>query len=254
MILLSRRAAGWAVTLAAWVLLLGACQAAGPPPPVATATPRTFMLLSELQAAGTPATSTATTIVGYLVVRPDGAVLVDGLTFDAGGAVRILDTGSAPVWLGAEALASLRGNLRSAGQIEYASVLARGTLLGPGAYGTGGRYRFQLDAPELAQLPPTETTVGALLDRPAEAQGQLVRVIGGLLVRDTAGLLIDALGPGGIPAPAARQIKLRGPIRDQALLGQLRGAPSGSVRFGQVQIEGVLRGGALVPMAITIVS
>jgi hypothetical protein len=54
--------------------------------------------------------------------------------------------------------------------------------------------------------------------------------------------------------PKARQIKLRAPIRDRALLGRLNGVSGGSIRFGQVQAEGLWQGGVLIPLSISLVT
>jgi hypothetical protein len=133
-------------------------------------------------------------------------------------------------------------------------VLVRGRLAGPGAYGAGEKYRYQLVPANLEPLAVLETSVSDLLDQPASYEGRLVRVVGGLLVRERAGLLVDRLGPGGLPEPKARQIKLRAPLGDPALLGRLKGAAGGPVRFGQVQVEGFWRAGALAPISFAVVT
>ena len=232
---------------------LAACQEVPPSqPPVATSWPAPLTLPGDLLRAS-PASNAEITTGGYLIDNADGAALVDGLTFEADGSPRPLATDVAPIWLG-DSAASLRGVLRVAGSVRYGAVLARGRLEGPGKFGPAGKYRYQLASARLAPLAVVETTIGELLDRPASYAGRLVRIVGGLLVRDQSALLVDRLGAGGLPAPKARQIKLRTPLRDQPLLDRLKGAPGGAVRFGQVQIEGFMRGSALAPIAITLVS
>ncbi len=47
--------------------------------------------------------------------------------------------------------------------------------------------------------------------------GQAVRVTGALVASASEAVLVEALDPGGVPAPQARQVKLRAPLRDAAL-------------------------------------
>jgi hypothetical protein len=156
--------------------------------------------------------------------------------------------------LGAEAADALGGALHSAGGVRYAPVLARGRWEGPGAYGAAGKYRYQLVSARLERLSVQDATVGELIDRPTSYDGRLIRVAGGLLVHEQSALLVDRLGPGGVPAPDARQVKLRAPLADRALLDRLKGPAGGAVRYGQVQIEGFWRAGALVPLSISIIT
>jgi hypothetical protein len=98
-------------------------------------------------------------------------------------------------------------------------------------------------------MSPEETNIVTLLDNSAAYEGRLVRIAGGLLARDATALLVDRLSVGGLPAPGARQVKLRGPLRDQALLGRLQRTSNGAIHFGQVQVEGFWRSGQLTPLA-----
>lgn len=237
----------------ALVLLLVACSDAGAPARPATPTPLAFTPLTDALARGAPDPGVDLTTIGYVVVDGDGASLNDGLSFSAGPTPRPLSEPNR-VWLGAGAADSLGGALRTAGALRYTAAVARGRLVGPGAYGPGGRYRYQISAPQLQPLAPEETSIALLLDNPALYEGRLVRIAGSLLTRSSSALLVDHLGSGGIPAPGARQIKLRGPLRDQALLDRLPGGSSGGVRFGPVQIEGFWRGGALTPLSLSPIS
>lgn len=231
------------------VLLLAACSDAGAPVRLpASPTPLAFTPLGDALARGAPASGDLIT-VGYIVVDAAGAWLTDGLSFSAGPTPQPL-SGADQVWLGPAAPSGLDAGLRAAGTLRYAAVVARGKLDGPGAYGPGGRYRYQISAPQLQPLAAQETTVAALLDNSALYEGRLVRIAGSLLARSNSALLIDRLGPGGLPAPGARQIKLRGPLRDQALLNRLQVASGGAIHFGPVQIEGLWRGGALLPLSL----
>ena len=238
---------GWLLALA----LLSACDLASAPEPLPPSpTPPTFMLLADALAAGAPASGAPAAIGGYLLADTAGAWLVDGLVFDAAGQARPLEPGAAPVWLGASPPGV---SLRDAGSLRYAAVLVRGVIAGPGEYGPAGRYQYQVAAPNVTPLSPLETSLAELLAQPGAYEGRLVRLVGGLLVRDTAALLVDRLGAGGLPEQGAVQIKLRGGLRDPQLLAELRSAPSGVVRFGQVQIEGVVRGAVLAPLSISLV-
>ncbi len=237
------------------VLVLSACQDADAPvqlPP--TATPILFVLMPDLLTTSQPAENQSITTIGYVLADQTGAILVDAVVFDPSGKPRPLDTGTTPLWLGADVPAKLQGLLRAAGNVEYASVVARAHLSEPGGYGPSGQYRYRLTDPILQPLAAQETTIADLLNSPVAYQSQLVRMVGGLLIRETSALLVDKLGPGGIPEPKARQIKLRAPINDQAVLARLKSAPSGAVHFGQIQIEGLWRDGTLTPLSITIIS
>jgi len=66
--------------------------------------------------------------------------------------------------------------------------------------------------------------------------------------------LVERLGAGGIPEPDVRQVKLRGPLRDQALITHLKRAATNAIYFGQVQVEGFWHDGQLTPLAILPIS
>jgi hypothetical protein len=213
-----------------------------------------FTLMDSLVVGGAPAGEQDITTVGYVLVDQAGAALVEAIVFDAAGTPQPLATETTPIWLGPDARAQVQQALRGPASAQYAAAIARGRLSGPGGFGPGGRYQYQLNQPALTPIVAEETTIADLLGRPAGYESRLVRLVGGLLVRDSSALLVDQLGAGGLPAPKAQQIKLRGPVRDQQLLARLKGAPNGAVRFGQIQIEGLWIGGTLAPLAITIVT
>jgi hypothetical protein len=238
-------------------VLLAACQDAGalepsqqPPAP----TPVAFIPIDDLLAAGATAAPREATTAGYLLVDRAGAILVNGVSFTADGAPRLIEGDENQIWLGAGIGTTLKGQLRAAGELQFATVRARGRLEGPGGYGPNNRYRYQIKDPSIELLAARETTIGNLLDDPAGNEGWLVRLNGGLIARDSSALLVEQLGPGGLPAPKARQIKLRAPLHDRELLGRLKGAPGGAIRFGQVQVEGFWRGGTLIPLSIVLVT
>ena len=233
-----------------FILLLVACgDIVSPPTLPPTPTPLTFTPLDELLGRNMPLAGAEITTVGYVVVDAAGARLLDGMSFSAGEAPQPLP-GIGRVWLGTEIVRSLGGLLQRTGGVRYSVVVARGRLQGPGVFGPDGSYRYQLNDPRLQTLTHEETSISALLDNAAAYEGRLVRVAGGLLARKDSALLVEQLGTGGLPAPGTRQIKLRGPLQDVALLGRLKRTSNSAIHFGQVQIEGFWRAGQLAPLAI----
>jgi hypothetical protein len=236
------------------VFVLVACgDIVSPPALPPTPTPLAFTPLGELLGRNMPAAGAEITTIGYVVVGDTGARLLDGMSFSAGAAPQPL-AGVSQVWLGTDVVGSLGGLLQHAGDVRYAVVVARGRLEGPGTYGPEGNYHYQLNNPRLQTLTHEETSIAALLDNTTAYEGRLVRVAGGLLARKDSALLVEQLGAGGLPAPGTRQIKVHGPLRDTALLKQLKHTPNGAIHFGQVQIEGLWRGGQITPLAILPVS
>jgi hypothetical protein len=232
------------------VLLLVACgDIVSPPALPPTPTPLIFTPLDDLLGRNMPLTGAEVSTVGYVVVDDAGARLLDGMSFSAGDAPQPL-SGAGQVWLGADIVRSLGGLLQRTGGVRYAVVVAHGRLEGPGVYGPDGNYRYQLIDPRLRTLTHEETSITALLDNAVAYEGRLVRVAGGLLAHKDSALLVEQLGAGGLPAPGTRQLKLRGPLHDVALLGRLKRTPNGAIHFGQVQIEGFWRDGQLAPLAI----
>jgi hypothetical protein len=232
---------------------LTACSYAAPPAgPPPSPTPISFTPIEKVLAPQSAGSEVST--AGYVLVADAGAELVDGVSFSVGTTPQPLAGVEARIWLGGDVVPSLKGALRSAGAVRYAIVLARGRLDGPGNYGPGGVYRYQISAPKLQPLSPEETTIATLIDHSAAYDGRPVRVLGALLSRADSALLIEKIGTGGIPAPKARQVKIHGPIHDKAMLDRLQGAPGGAIRYGQVQVEGFWRDGMLVPLSIVIIT
>jgi hypothetical protein len=237
------------------LLLLVACGEVSSFPQIPpTPTPLVFTPLGDLLGRTLPVAGVEITTVGYVVTDDAGVRLLDGLSFSAGAAPQPLSDSAAQVWLEAESVRTLDGLLQSAGAIRYAVVLARGRIEGPGVYGPGGGYGYRMSDVQLQTIAPEETNIAMLIGATAAYEGRLVRVTGGLLARSNSALLVERLGSGGIPEANARQLKLRGPIRDQALLGRLKSAAGGAIHFGQVQVEGFWRGGQLTPLAILPIS
>jgi hypothetical protein len=237
------------------LLLLVACGDVSAPvelPP--TPTPLVFTTMGDVLGRNLPLSGAEITTIGYVIVDEAGARLLDGLSFSAGPTPQPLSQAAGQIWLGTDVVRALGGLLQRAGDLRYAVVLAHGRLVGPGVYGPDGSYRYQMNEPRLQMLAPEETSIATLLDNSTAYEGRLVRVAGGLLTRADSALLVERLGSGGLPAPNARQIKLRAPLRDQALLSRLNGSPNGAIHFGQVQVEGFWRGGALTPLSLLPIS
>jgi hypothetical protein len=238
------------------LLMLVACGEVVTPPPDVPPTPTqlVFTPIAELQQRNLPATGTTISTIGYVVVTDAGAILLDGLTFSEGDTPQPLSSPSIQIWLGGEIIRSLGGFLQRAGTVRYAIVLARGKFEGPGLFGPNGSYRYRLTEPRLQTLAPEDASIAALLDNSKSYEGRVVRVVGSLLARSDEALLVERLGAGGLPEPEARQLKLRGPLRDRPLLTRLKHTSNSAIFFGQVQAEGIWRGGQLTPLALIPVS
>jgi hypothetical protein len=188
-------------------------------------------------------------IGAYLLIDASGARLVAGLSFSAGTTPLSTDPPGRQVWLDPDdRLADIVRRAQPSGDAQYLAVAVSGDLEGPGAFGPEGAFGYRMRAPTLTPLPWQETTVALLAALPPS--GQAVRVTGALVASAGEAVLVEALDPGGAPAPQARQVKLRAPLRDAALLARLTAAPGGAVRYGMVQVEGIWHDGALVPLGI----
>jgi hypothetical protein len=241
------------VVIVLLMLLLTSCQNVAAPASKLAPTPIAFIPLDALlKPNATPAPGDVTT-AGYLVVDRAGATLVDGLSFAADGSAQQLDTAN-QIWLSASIDTRILGQLRAAGALQFALVRVRGQLGAVGAYGPAGKYQYQILSPSIEVIATQETTVSDLLDHSSSYENRPVRLVGGLIARDGSALLVDQLGTGGLPQPKARQVKLRAPLQDRALLSRLNGVSGGTIRFGQVQIEGFWQAGVLIPLSIILVS
>ncbi|HJZ49538.1 MAG TPA: hypothetical protein VKE41_20315 [Roseiflexaceae bacterium] len=254
----SNRAGGLirSILISISALLLAACQDTATPAPtrLPPPSPVAFVPIGDLIESGAAPPPGVVTTAGYLVVDSAGATLVDGLSFAADGTPQLIENDMDQIWLGADAGATLKDRLRSASGLQFAAAQARGQLEGPGSYGPGGRYHYQIVSPSIELIAARDITIGELLQQPSSYEGQLVRLVGSLLTRDASALLVEQLGAGGLPTPKARQIKLRAPLRDRLLLSHLKGVSGGTIRFGQVQIEGFWHAGVLIPLSIILVT
>jgi hypothetical protein len=241
----------WACLL----VLLAACQNAAAPvpslPPTSLAI--AFVPLDVLIESNAALTPGQTTTAGYLIADRAGVSLVDGLSFADDGTPRLLDNPN-QIWLGPGVATDIKAQLQAAGTFLFAPARARGRLEGPGVYGDNRSYRYQMLAPSIEVISAQETTIGELLDHSASYENRLIRLVGSLIARESSALLVDQLGSGGLPMPKARQLKLRAPLRDHALLNRLKGVSGGAIRYGQVQLEGFWRAGTLIPLSIALVS
>lgn len=184
--------------------------------------------------------------VGVLYVTDDGAALVDQLGIDSRGAVAPLD--GEGIWLGQPATLPTEVRGLKPGERRSLVVAFSGSLAGPGSYGLVGQYRYSLDEPELTSLTSRDLTIALLLENSALYEGQPVRLQGQLLAGPGTALLIERLGPGGVPDARALQVKLAAPPRDPSLRAALSTSSGGRVIFGPVEITGLWRGGVLYPL------
>jgi hypothetical protein len=233
-------------------LLLTACAELTPSPPIPpTPTPLSFTSLNDLLGKNFPVMGASVTTLGYLVVDEDGARLLNGLSFGDGTKPEPLTEQGNQIWVATDSLELQRESFRSVGTVQYAVVLARGQLEGPASYGPDGRYRYHLRDPQIQTIVPEETNIATLNTNTLAYEGRVVRVTGALLSHAKATLLVENIGPGGIPADGARQLKVRGPIQDRHALAALQQANNGIV-FGRVQIEGFWRQNELYPLSIKV--
>lgn len=216
-----------------------------------TPTPLAFTLLPEALRRPEVSATVPVTTVGYLYVDGQGARLLDRVSLGSGSEPQPLTAPADQVWVEPDALPPVEALLRPAGSVRYAVVLAQGQITGPGSFGPAGRYRFLLRNAKLETIAPQEITLGALLTPENLGRSLFVRLNAALIAGQQTAHLVERIGPGGVPTEDAAQLDLAEALADQALIAQLQAAPGGQVRFGQVQVEGLWRGGELIPLAIT---
>lgn len=222
----------------------------GSPPPGDLASPAQPSLTTLADALRSQDGSKPLMTLAYVFVDAEGARVLDSVSFSGGPTPLPLADADEQVWLAPESIVALDAALATAGEARLVACLISGVLEGPGNFGPGGRYRFLLRQPTFEPLAPLEASIGTLFEQPATYQSRLIRLTGALVVLPDSALLVEQIGADGLPASNARQVKLAKPFRDQWLLEQLRRSTSGTVRYGQVQIEGYWRGQLLTPMAI----
>ncbi|HMO56252.1 MAG TPA: hypothetical protein PKA05_17250 [Roseiflexaceae bacterium] len=206
--------------------------------------PRT---ISETLAAGDQAGRHA--IQAYLVVDAAGMRLVDGLSLIA-NPPQPLTPPEQQIWLETTLPAEIEAGLYHAGPLRYLAVVAVEQLEGPGAFGPSNTYRYRMRNPQLSMLPTRETSIVNLLAQPEVYRAGMVRITGNILLHDDAAILVEELGPGGVPTAASREIKLIGATRDTALRRFLQSTAGGSISFGLVQVEGIWHDNALIIFSV----
>lgn len=218
-------------------VLLAACSA-----PVAEVTPPTpaYELVGEALARPGPRDAS---VLGYVARDGQGFRLIGGLRSEPGGPQPVAEDEQVCLELAPGELAGAAG---TAGASPYLLAAVSGRLEAGGA----GPCRMRIVGARTRALSPREATVETLVKRPGDYAGEPVRVTGALLARPGAALLLERIGDGGAPAPGALQVKLAGTLPEAALPDALRHSASGDVRFGRVQVEGLWRDGALLPLAI----
>ena len=223
------------------LILLVACteQATVVPSPLPLPT---LPLVAEVLAAPTPGQRT---VVGILLVTPEGSVLADQIQL---GAAEPLPLNGQALWLGVTPALPRASPSAPDGLIVEAS----GKLVGPGAYGPDGRYRYALEQTTLVPRTVRDLSIALLLANSALYEGQPVRVQGELLTSPDSALLVEQLGSGGVPAAGALQVKLAAPPRDPALAAGLHTSVNGRTSFGPIELMGFWRGGKLFPLSATL--
>ncbi|WP_298405650.1 hypothetical protein [uncultured Chloroflexus sp.] len=184
-------------------------------------------------------------LIAFLYRDEQGVRLVNGLSVSTARPIP-LDPPDQQVWIGEVALPANLA-LTEAGDVQYGMVIAQGDWQPTGQYGPGGLWPHALASPRLQPFTPETVALADLLSD-TRYEGQVVRLRAALIVSTGTSLLVEAIGPGGVPAADARQVKLWHGDRDQALIERLQ--VSGAVRFGYVEVVGRWRQGRVEPLLI----
>jgi hypothetical protein len=214
---------------------------------VPTPTPLYFTPLDTLVTNQLPTSGSKIDTIAYLLIDQQGPRLVDSLSI-IDGAVHINRPNSQQVWIDPTLITTFTSAFRSYGEMQFVAVFASGTLVGPGNYGDA-QLGYQLQNATLKVLTPEETNISTLSTQHMAYEGRLVRVVGSILTHTGSTLFVDQLGEGGIPAEQAKQLKVRGTVRDAKILSQLQRTPSG-IYYGKVQVEGVWYQGQLLVLSL----
>ncbi len=226
------------------VFVLAACGPSVPPAPTRVAQAQIGLLsLPALMETPERWSGTKITLIAPLLGGASGRVLA----IDADGSAEQLTSPTIEpqrsLWLAAPLPAAVAA--KATGNPIYLKL--RGRLSPPGGYGSGARFPYQFSADTAAVLQSERTTLKNLAENPRSIDNALLEVTGTLLSTGGGALLADHVSNRGVPAPDARQIKLRGPIPAQATANLHQ---SGEVRYGDVSIVGWWHDGALAPFAI----
>lgn len=226
------------------IVLLTACSPraiARPTPPPAPALPT----VGEILAAPRPG---PVEMIGQLYLAPEGAALAGELHLGPDGQLVPLDTQT--LWIGETPPLAPDTPLTQEREARFTVAQASGQLVGPGQFGPQGRYRYSLAEPAIVPHSTRDLSIPLLLDNSALYEGQPVRLAGQLLASRGSTLLVESLGPGGVPDPSALQVKLGTPTPDPALAAALSTSPDGRITYGPVEVTGLWRSGRLIPLAI----
>ena len=200
-------------------------------------------LLAELLP-GPPAYSQP--MVAFFYRDEQGARLVSHISVSSERPLP-LDPPAQQVWLGGlDPPPEL--SIREVNGVQYGLVIAQGIWQSAGNYGPGGAWLYTIETPSLQPFNLVEVELKQLL-ADNRYEGQVVTTRAALLVSSSTSLLVDLIGPGGVPAANAYQIKLRNGDRDQAALARLQ--VSGAVRYGYVEVIGLWKRGQLEPLLIS---
>lgn len=176
---------------------------------------------------------TVVTALAPVLRRADGQVLVPALSFGGGGPLPLLADPAAAVVVGGDPLA----NLTVAGDVAYGVV----RVSGPVQIGADGVRQIQPTSSKV--LAPAMLSLDELQQNSAVYQGQVVEVPGTLIVKDAEALLVEAVGPGGVPEETAAQVKILQPFDDPELFASLDN--SAAIRYGPVTVTGLWQGKGL---------
>lgn len=231
--------------VAALIFSLVGCSRGGPPAPQQAATAATesgaLLALPMLMQAPERWIGLEILVVAALD-GPDGRVLSSALLPGSNG-VTLVDDPRTSLWLSEPLPAAMQERLRAGP--NYLKL--RGRLSPPGAYGTDARYLYQFSVAATSVLQPERAGLARVADNPRAFEGALLEMEGLLLAGAEGTLIVDTASAGGVPAPNARQIKLRDLI-DQQIPADLQ--QSGAVRFGPVRVTGWWHEGVLTPFLV----
>jgi hypothetical protein len=230
-----------------FLILLVACgPATTQPTPTSAPAATAVVLVDELF---TEAPLSSVVVFGYLYADEAGVVLTSRMSLSSEQPT-YLTSPEQQIWLSDTLAPQLAAGLKQNGNIFYGPVRVEGIREGPAQYGPEGRYRYRLVYTAIKPLQAEQLSMGQLFDDEGRYNWQLLQLQGGLLVTNNSAVLVEQLGPGGVPADEARQIKLLPGVDDQRLLERLTPAAGGNARYGTVLVEGIWRNGSLTVFSI----